>query len=79
MSSESSFTPFCFTAGVCAVLSCCSGVGRDGGGIDVSSGLSDGFWGLPLSTALDLPTLLVAVGALLSCGEKQAMIIWMVY
>lgn len=43
MSSESSFTPFCFTAGVCAVLSCCSGVGRDGGGIDVSSGLSDGF------------------------------------
>ena len=45
MSSESSFTPFCFTTGVCALLSCCSGigVGRDGGGIDVSSGLSDGF------------------------------------
>lgn len=77
MSSESSFTPFCFITGVWAVLSWCSGigVGEDGGGIDVSSGLSDGFSGLPLSTALDLVPLLVAVGALLTCGEKQMMII----
>lgn len=77
MSSESSFAPFCFITGVCPVSSCCSGmgVGKDGGGIGVSSGLSDGFCGLPLSTALDLVPLLVAVGALLTCGEKQMMII----
>ena len=64
MSSSSSFTPFCFTDGVCITFSDLGAC--EGGGLADSTGCSDGFCGFVLTTELGFELLLLAT--LLTCS-----------